>query len=516
MLERFFGGKIHAQMHVFSLAALASGLAWGKAVMSISFVLLIANFLLECNFQRAYLNLKKNKFSWVVFAFFLIYFIGLLWTDNIGLGLKEIKSRLPMFVIPFIIIARPELTLKELHIIFYSLIVSLLLTSLINFALYYNWIGENKHTDIREMSHFGSHIRYAVLIVLGCAICIYLYLKNRKYLIAYVVMVLWFVFYTFVSEVLTGLVSLGALVVSTTFYFLWKWRFWSAALFSIIVALLVGYLFLTMENIQTINYDLNSLPRKTINGNPYIHSNKEHSEINGLPIDVYRCDFELAREWDKVSKFSFFGKDRKHHFLKNTLVRYMTALELTKDSVGFQKLVPEDIRNIENGYVYPSEKDEYFLPRIQGIRFQLMNRNDPNGHSMLQRFEYWGISKTIITENCLFGVGTGGNARAFELAYANSDTKLSLENQLRSHNMFLSYWISFGVLGIVSFLLLQLVLMRFSIRINYLFGFQFVFIFSLSCLIEDTLETQMGVTIFGLFVGVLLNQIRIYQTKVVS
>lgn len=516
MLERFFGPRFHTQFHVFCLASLGAGLAWGKAIMSISFVLLIINFLLELKYYQAYQNLKQSKVAWFVLGFFLLYFLGLFWTDDFGVGIKELKSRLPMFVIPFIVVTRPTLLSKELNFVWIVFIISLIVTSILNCALYYNWIGNTSHMDIREMSHFGSHIRYSILIVLGIAICFYLYLKSKKYAAIYLAVIVWFLYYTFISEVLTGLISLVALGIATILFFLWKWKVWFSLSFLLIICLATYYLLSLMNNIKITNYELSELPEYTVNGNKYHHSNNEHSEVNGLPIYAFHSDKELEKEWNKKSKISYLEKDGKNHLLRSTLARYMTAIEVNRDSFGFQRLTQRDIENIELGFVYPTEKNEHLLPRIQGIRYQLMNRTNPNGHSMLQRFEYWCTAKSIISKNWLFGVGTGGNAAVFEKEYAHSNTLLLKENQLRSHNMFLSYWISFGVFGILLFVSLLLFLLIQSYKIGYLLGFQFIIIFGLSCLIEDTLETQMGVTIFGLFVGTILNNVKVSKEKQLS
>ena len=514
MLDRLFGTRVHYFIHLISILGIAVGLSFGKAILSISMLLLIANFLLEANFSEAIRRIKNNSVLLFIIGFYLLILIGIFWSNDYSLGLKELKSRLPFLAIPLIIGARTPLSRKEINWVLYFFLVSLTVASVYNYLCYTQIIGSKTYTDIRGMSLFASHIRFGILIALGVGVAFYLQFIQKKFSWFFSMILLWLIFYTYYSQVLSGYLALFMVVFASLFYFLWKWNK-TVAILSKLALLFVGVYYLS----QFIHFDKqpiqpDNLEKYTVNNHKYYHSNEAFSEINYKPIFAYYCEIEMYWEWNKVSDMDYMGNDLNNHFLRTTLARYMTAMDLRKDSVDFQKLTEEDIRNVEMGYTNPNEKHQHLQARINGIRYQLLNNEDPNGHSLLQRFEYWKTSIYLIKKNWLIGVGTGGNQKAFDQAYNELNSKLSETNRLRSHNMFFTYFISYGIIGIISFLFLLLLIANQSLRSGCLLGVQFIFVISTSFLIEDTLETQLGVTIFGFFAALLINWKNLNSEKV--
>jgi hypothetical protein len=506
MLDRLFGTKVHYYVYIFSLVVLAIGMPFGKAIQSLGFVLLIANFLLEFNFIDSFKRLKENIPFISLLLFFTFLILSIAWSLDPLQGLLDVKSRLPMVAIPIIVLGKTPLSKKELFLVLHIFLASMVASSLYNFLGYHNVFNDTPYIDIRQMSHFGSHIRYGLLIALGVSVTIYYQLLNKKINFIYLLIIGWLLFYTYFSQILSGYLAVTMVIISFGFYMLWKWNKIVAS-----VSLLAQLAFLGFVTIQFLNFekkpaDLDSLPAQSVQGNFYYHTNEEFSEINGLPIYTFYVPSELKREWNKVSKIDVNSKDRKNHVLVSTLLRYMTVLEITKDSLGFQELSKQDIKNIENGYTYPNEANQPFRSRINGVRYQLINDVNINGHSLLQRFEYWKTSIFLIKKFGILGVGLGGNQQAFDQAYIETNSKLKKELRCRSHNMFFSVLIGQGIIGLVLFLSMLFILFRTSIKLNFFLGMQFFAVLIPSFLIEDTLETQLGVTMFGFFVALILSE----------
>jgi len=97
------------------------------------------------------------------------------------------------------------------------------------------------------------------------------------------------------------------------------------------------------------------------------------------------------------------------------------------------------------------------------------------------------------------GTGTGDVKAAFEAIYVENEVNLEPQYRLRAHNQYLTFWVSFGVIGFIAFLTL-LVAPFAQGQMTYLY-MAFMIIAFLSCLTEDTLETQAGVTFFAFFYG---------------
>ena len=122
---------------------------------------------------------------------------------------------------------------------------------------------------------------------------------------------------------------------------------------------------------------------------------------------------------------------------------------------------------------------------------------------MVQRTEYWKASWAIIKSNLWLGVGTGDLDLAFKLQYDKMNSVLPLEFRHRSHNQFFAIWIAFGTFGLIWFIFS---LFYPPLKRNMLFEYNYFIFFVvivLSMLVEDTLETQMGVTLYA-FINTLL------------
>ena len=119
----------------------------------------------------------------------------------------------------------------------------------------------------------------------------------------------------------------------------------------------------------------------------------------------------------------------------------------------------------------------------------------------MQRLEHFKVAMHIIKDNWLFGVGIGDVNSAFDDKYLSTNSLLLPENQHRSHNQFLTIWISHGLIGV--FLLLAMILLPVLSRKEPDY-FLVIICLSLfvSCFFQDMIETQAGATIFGLFYAI--------------
>jgi O-antigen ligase len=188
--------------------------------------------------------------------------------------------------------------------------------------------------------------------------------------------------------------------------------------------------------------------------------------------------------------------------MSHTLIRYLASKQLPRDADGVRKLTQQDIENIEFGR--SSIHYSGLMSRMHALRFEVNYANNPNGHSLLQRFEYWQAGFSLATSNWLIGVGSGDVQDAFNHHYEVSNSPLTEENRRRAHNQFLTYWISFGIIGLLLFLVLLFLFIRYNFQHKSLLGLLFIAIAISSFFMEDTLETQTGVTFFALFLGLFL------------
>ncbi len=124
---------------------------------------------------------------------------------------------------------------------------------------------------------------------------------------------------------------------------------------------------------------------------------------------------------------------------------------------------------------------------------------DPNGKSIAQRFVYWNIAWDIFKTAPLLGIGTGDVADAFNSYYLTHPNLLQQQYQHRAHNQWLTILLTFGILGLILFMLVVFYPLFYKCKYLDYFYIVFFIAFALSLLTEDTLETQAGVTFYALF-----------------
>ena len=503
MLNRLFGNNTHTYLHILGISGIAFALPWSKVMMSISVMFVVLNLILEGKYRHYWEQFKSNRIFWLVVVIYALNLVGLLWSSNVDEALHTIKQQLPFIAIPTVLVAKPIGSKKYLDVIFMTFLVAMLITSLYNFLSYQHLIGDHFYNNIRGMSLTSSHIRYGLLVSMAGAITIVCSEENRKRVIPCMIMLGWFAFYTFYSQVISGVISFGAVVAVYAIYHLWI-RQKKLAIISGLALLAIGILpiFWLFKPLTVNPSDYDSLPKMTAQGNPYEHNFDFIDSETKEPVLIYLCEKELEEEWNKRSGIPYSGTTLEGNSMSHTLIRYLASKKLPRDAEGVKVLTQKDIENIEMGR--PSIHYNGLMPRMHALRFQLNYAENPNGHSLLQRFEYWKAGLSLASSNWLFGVGSGDVQDAFNRYYDVSNSPLTEENRRRAHNQFLTYWISFGIIGLLLFLCLLFLFIRFNYQQKSILGLLFIVIAIASFFMEDTLETQTGVTFFALFLGLFL------------
>jgi hypothetical protein len=207
----------------------------------------------------------------------------------------------------------------------------------------------------------------------------------------------------------------------------------------------------------------------------------------------------LKIEWNVRSKIPYDSLDLRKQQLSQTLERYLISKNLPVRGDGVKKLSEQDIEFIQKGYADIRETKPGLMARLFGIRYEIQNQLNPNGHSILERIEYWKNASAIIKKNWLFGVGTGDINDEIQDMYKKRNSPLNEDRRLRAHNSYLTFWMTFGIIGFGFFIWMQLAFFTQHWKTKNLLGIFFILIAAVTFLFEDTLETQMGITFFTLF-----------------
>ena len=502
--------KYHTYVYIFALILLVIGMPLSKFLMSLSQIILACNFLLEGGVIGKFKAFFKNKPALILSSIFLLHVIGLLYTSDFDYASNDIRIKIPLIVLPLILATSKPLSKKAIDAILQFFVAAIILGTIIS-TLILTGIIHRELVDIRSVSIFISHIRFALLICIALFISAYFFYHANKSLLKalWVVIAVWLIYFLVLTESITGLAAFcfATLVICIYSVFKSKQKMirFAGLLLVVSIGVFVFYLFnqLNKSIPPAEKIDFSTLEKTTSRGNAYEHDLTGGLTENGHYIWIYFCNSELEEFWNKRSEIKFSEKDLKGNPLNYTLVRFLASKGLRKDADAVESLSNEEIKAIERGVVNVNYQNVSSLKRrLHEIAWELdvyKTTGDPSGHSLTQRFEFWKAAVGIIKDNIVFGVGTGDVKTAFETQYDKMSSSLTTENRLRSHNQYLSIGVAFGIVGLIWFLVTLFYPMVLQGKtFDYLYV-SFLLIAIVSFLTEDTLESQAGVTFYAFF-----------------
>jgi hypothetical protein len=499
-------------IYFFGLAVIAIGMPVSVFLMSLGQFIVIAGFLLDGKLIEKLKRFWKNKSAVVLSSVLLMHLLGLVYTSDFDYAFNDIRVKAPLLLLPLLIAGSEPLSKKLFNWLMFFFVGSVTIGTLISMGVY-DGIIPTRHpvVDIRDISIFISHIRFSMMISLSVFICAYyIYFESSALKrTAMIVLTVWLLVFLVILNALTGIVGFLTvtlvLVVAGLFSLKDKVLRVSSLITLLILLLGLGLYFRALVDEQVYGKPTNfsKYAGKTALGNEYRNDTVSRASENGFPVWMYICDQELEQAWNKRSGIHYDGKNKKGDLVRYTLIRYLTSKGLRKDDTAVRSLSNEEINRIECGitnvnYIGKSGLSVRIMQTVWEFRTYAMGYS-PNGHSSVMRIEFWKAALGIIKKHPVIGVGTGDVKIAFEQQYEEMHSSLDSEHRLRSHNQFLSIAVAFGSVGLLWFFISLFYPMIKEKRIFDYFYVSFFIIFFVSMLVEDTLETQAGVTFYAFF-----------------
>lgn len=503
--------KYHQSIYISALVLLVIGMPLSKFLMSLSQVILVCNWILEGNLKNKLISFWKNKPAVVLCSIVLLHFIGLLYSSDFDYAFKDIRIKGPLLILPLVLSTSKPLSKQQFEKILHFFIAAIILGTLISMSILTGLL-HRQVVDVRNLSIFISHIRFALLICVAIFVSVYFFFQadTRTKKIMWAAIIFWLFAFLIIMESLTGLAVLFSAIFIIGIYFVLKSEklfFKYAFLVSVLILIASAWFFIHSElnkiSDQIEHVDLNALVNFTSGGNRYQHNIENKQSENGNLVWIYVCEPELEQSWNGRSTLKYNSKDLKGNDLRFTLIRFLASKGLRKDAEAVNSLTEEEIKAVERGAANANYLNVSSLKgRLYSTLWEISEYKkdgDANGHSLVQRFEYWKAAIGIIKENLFLGVGTGDIQKAFDEYYVKTNSTLKKELRLRSHNQYLSITVAFGIIGLLWFLI---TLWYPMIKLNMTFNFLYVTFFivaTISFFTEDTLETQAGITFYAFF-----------------
>lgn len=496
------------------LAGLVASLPLSNFVMSVSMFWLAGVWLLQIitdihqgkKWNSRFQMFLQNRNAWMLAAFYILPLLGLIWTDDYGYAAWDLRMKLPLLILPFLLTTLDPITDHEYRQILGVFLLSLSFAVIWCLLIYFR-INPKPYNNIREISVFISHVRFSLLLIFGlCVTAVEAWNKPMGKPFTVILSTL-FLYFLYIIGSITGIMVLGVVMLWALIRTLMKTKINSlryTTLFLLVALPLASFLYLRSEYHKYFDVaepDWKNLETHTIRGDAYQHFQEYPAVENGHYIMTYIAWGELYQGWLERSDLYPDSTDARGHLLKGTLIRYLANKGLRKDLDGLRALSDDDIYLIEQGYTSPEEKNRGGLKsRMNRVFFEWSNYvagGNPNGHSVIQRLEFWKTGSAIIADHPLFGVGTGDVKRSFAAKYEELKTKLDPEFRLRAHNQYMTLWITYGIFGLIAFCIMLFSSWKKN-KHNLLFN-AFMIIATMSFFTEDTLESQAGVMFFGFF-----------------
>jgi len=515
----------HNRIYLFGLLVMAVALPTSNLLMSLSQIIIATNWVLEGQYKEKVARFMANKPALIFTSIFGLHLMGLLYTSNWEYAAWDLRNKVPLIVLPFLVTSSNPLSRQMIDKVFAVFTVATVIATVVcagELTPINNWVRdmmgypEREIINARKISHFISHIRFALMICLAFFWLLYQVVQGQLPLIrrlTFIAISLWLMLFMFLMESVTGLSIVIIIGFGTLLYLAVQQKSLVVKGASILLLTLIPTFTITyVANMVSDFYKVKEknvakLARYTSSGMLYFHDLDNHQLENGNYVWRYVCHLEIEPAWEKRSAIRFKGKDKAGQFVEYTLFRYMTSRGLAKDAEGLAQMNDGEITAVENGIANVRFTEVSSIEsRIFGIIWQIndyLNQGDPGGHSLTQRWEFWKTGVKLFNDNLLIGVGTGDVYDDLLAQYERDESSLVPAYRKHPHNQYLSIGLAFGLIGLLWFIFVLLYPVYINRgQLNYV-AVVFLGIALLSMITEDTLETQAGVSFVTFFYSIL-------------
>lgn len=500
----------HQAVFFFSLCLFAVSLPLSRYFVTVSEILLVANWLAEGDFINRLRRLRNDR---PAMAFMMVYFIGvigLLWSYDQGYAFEnDLFHKSPTLFLPLIFATTPAPDRKRIRIVLLLFILSVLIASVAGF-----FVREFRDDPFfRSASPFIPGIYLGMMLIIA-AVQLPLLVRQiagqRRWFHLSFIISGWFVYFLFYMRTLSAIISLAVVMIFVLAVIVSRLR--SRVLRVVIPAVAVIISGAALWPLTGIYRQVHSetairpgeLPAFTVNGTPYLHDTVSIIRENGNQVYIFLADSELREAWNSRSNLDFDGTDLMGQELKATIYRYMSSRGLRKDSAGMVLLTDQDMREIERGttnYLNVSRPGIYIraYEEIMSLDiYHTSNREITSWGSLTKRIDLWRASMEAFRKRPLLGWGTGGILKAMDYGMEQTGSTLSGLN-MRPHNQYLYVLLSHGLLGFIVTVLLLWYFYSQKEAHRSLMYMTFLLMFLVHFTGNNSLEPQPGQDLFVFF-----------------
>lgn len=502
--------SIHRGIYLASLCLIAIFLPSSRWLLTVSEIILAANWLAEGGFRTKFSRLRSDRAAIAFILIYLLHVIGLIWSEDPGYGFShDLLHKLPTLFLPLIVATSALPDRKMTRVILWLFITSVLIVSFTGF------LRTQLHPALsyREASPFIPGIYFGLMVIIAAFQLLMLaweIMEKRRWFIASLALSAWLIFFLFYLRALSGVAAFAVATAWLTVTLASR-----AKSYLLKIAAPAGFVFLAglvlwpMAGIYSDTHAenparLNSLDSCTSAGNPYLHDTLNIIRENGNLVYIWIADGELREAWNEKSSLDYDGTNLTGEELRATLFRYMSSLGLRKDREGFMNLSAKDIAAVESGITNHLNVDRPgFYVRVYEEMMSLYLYKKSSGQmtdwgSLTKRIDFWKASWEAFRVRPLLGWGTGGILMAVEHGLQKNNSALSGLN-MKPHSQYLHILLTLGIAGLIITIILYAFFVIEKKAYKSLMFILFLIVFLVVFTGNNSLESQPGQDLFVFF-----------------
>lgn len=163
------GKNAYQRYFEWAMLLFAFVLPLSRVASTVPLLLLVLLYLLDFNWQEKIEKLKRYKIGWLYYALFFAYAIGAIYSENMANALGDLNVKLPLFVLPFILLSADVKISKEIvNKVFKALLFGVVIACLLSYVwMLYNWFQSREisfyYTELTSLTNM--HPTYLALYI---------------------------------------------------------------------------------------------------------------------------------------------------------------------------------------------------------------------------------------------------------------------------------------------------------------------------------------------------------------
>ncbi|KWW32139.1 MAG: O-Antigen polymerase family [bacterium P3] len=474
---------VHSKIYLSLLGLLVASMTTSAFFANLAWVLLLANWVLEGGWSEKW---RRMRDGWLLQAFMVLMAAHLLWlacSEHLGLGLDDIRQKLPLLCIPLVVLTSRQLTQRQL-----GCLAAVYLTSVTTVTC----IGLVRFLTIDDLPYrsivpYISHIRFGLNVCFSICLTIYLTVslhrrmppsRWRLVLLSAVLLVAWYLFFLLLLQSYTSFLILLLLLCLWPVLVRFR-RGWTRRLAWLVTALMLTAGVLTALRLVDDYYGTCLRDTDMVENGSYIYRDVD--------------SVSMAAGWHVVSDAGLDAATPNGYSVYSTLVRYLNASHRSKDSAGVVSLSLADVTAVGEGVAnpvylrHPSLRKMAYMLLFEYENYRCGGAKD---FSLLERLVLWRNAWHVFRQHPLSGVGTGDVAAVCRQQLQSAGVPVDISKS--PHNQYLIFLVAFGLTG---FLLITFFFIRALVRTPSLrspLALAYTLIVLASFVGENTLGTLAG------------------------